>query len=118
MGQGLERLDLIASICHAANRAYALGTGEDPAKVYPEWLEAPEEIRESARVGVRAALDGATPEALHESWMATKEADGWTFGAVRDNSAKRHPCMVPYCDLPDEQRRKDALFQAIVKALA
>jgi hypothetical protein len=80
MAQALGHLDLVASICHAANRAYALGIGEDPAKVYPEWSGTPEEIRESARVGVRAALDGATPEALHEwrsGWRAIGGSRRW-----------------------------------------
>lgn len=110
-------VEQIARVCHEANRAYALATGEDPAVVFPSWDMAPEAIKESARVGVRAALEGATPEALHESWLATKERDGWKFGPLKNLETREHPCMVPYCDLPPIQRRKDALFQSIVTAL-
>lgn len=107
----------IARVCHEANRAYALACGEDPATVWPAWDAAPEEIRESARKGVTAALAGDGPEELHSKWLMQKRNDGWQYGAVRDNVTKRHPCMVPYHELPDAQRRKDALFAGIVDAL-
>jgi hypothetical protein len=37
---------------------------------------------------------------------------------VQDQAAKTHPCLVSFADLPEEQRRKDALLVAIVQALA
>jgi hypothetical protein len=111
-------VELIAHVCHDANRAYALATGEPVEQLHGPWTEAPEAIKESARVGVRHALDGAGPEQLHESWCATKLADGWVYGPERDNDAKVHPCLVPYVELPVRQQTKDTLFAAIVDALA
>lgn len=111
------QVECVARVCHEANRSYALATGEDPSKVYPTWDDAPEEIRESARIGVRAALAGATPEQLHESWCETKRTNGWTYGEVRDNDAKVHPCLCAYGELPTGQRKKDALFSGIVAAI-
>lgn len=105
---------LIASVCHEANRAYCLTQG-DTSQL--PWHDAPEWQRSSAILGVQKALDGATPRELHESWMAQKVADGWTFGPVKDADAKTHPCMVPYSNLPEEQQRKDNLFHAVVSAL-
>lgn len=105
---------LIASVCHEANRAYCLTQG-DTSQL--PWTEAPEWQRESAIVGVQKALEGATPEQLHESWSAQKVADGWVYGDVKDADAKTHPCLVPYDQLPTEQQRKDALFGAVVNAL-
>lgn len=113
----VDAVELLARVCYAANREYALGIGEDPASLHAEWAAAPAEIRESVRVGVRASLRGASIEQLHESWLETKRADGWIYGLTRDNRSKVHPCMVPYDQLPIAQRRKDALFQAIVAAL-
>jgi hypothetical protein len=49
--------------------------------------------------------------------MADKEADGWKHGPVKDPEKKEHPCMVPYGQLPAEQRAKDYLFIAVVKAM-
>jgi len=50
--------------------------------------------------------------------MADKEADGWVYGVIKDPAAKTHPCMVPFEQLPAEQRAKDLGFKAIVRALA
>jgi hypothetical protein len=30
---------------------------------------------------------------------------------------KRHPCLVPYAQLPFEQRVKDTLFRTVVESL-
>jgi len=105
----------IARVAHEANRALQFIQG-DPAPS-PAWDQAPQWQRESAVIGVHSALRGATPEELHESWCEHKRADGWVHGPVKDEVAKMHPCLVPYADLPEEQRLKDALFHAIVGAL-
>jgi hypothetical protein len=67
--------------------------------------------------GVALALTGATPEQLHESWLAQKASEGWVYGERKDSVNKTHPCLVPYGQLPADQQRKDALFQAVVQAL-
>ena len=109
-------LNQIARICHEANRAIQIATG-DPA-VSPQWDDAPEWQRESAIEGVQKAIEGATPEQLHLSWVAFKVNDGWCYGHKKDAGAKTHPCIVDYDELPDDQKAKDAVFSAIVKALA
>jgi hypothetical protein len=114
---GREELDVqIARVCHDANRAWQMASG-DPA-VSPGWDEAPEWQRDAAVNGVRQALRGASAEELHESWVEFKRADGWTYGAVKDGAVRTHPCLVPYAELPPEQRQKDTLFGAIVAALS
>ena len=105
----------LAHIAHEANRAYCQSIGDNSQ---PAWDDAPEWQRESAVNGIEGALNGFTPEQSHESWMAEKVATGWKFGPVKDPEAKEHPCMVPYSELPPEQRRKDALYLAVVKAAA
>jgi hypothetical protein len=57
-------------------------------------------------------------EQAHESWLAEKAATGWTYGPVKDEQAKTHPCFVAFEQLPPDQQAKDALFFAIVTALA
>jgi len=60
----------------------------------------------------------AKPSDSHENWLAEKRATGWVFGEAKAAEKKTHPCFRPYDELPGEQRRKDALFIAVVRALA
>lgn len=110
-----EEIEGIARVCHDANRAWQIASG-DPA-VSPAWDEAPDWQRASALDGVHKALDGASGEELHQDWCDFKTGDGWVYGPLKDEAAKTHPCLVPYSELPVEQRRKDDLFAAIVAAL-
>lgn len=106
----------IASICHETNRAYCQTIGDFSQ---PEWKYAPDWQQKSALQGVQFKLDNplAADCHQHESWMRDKLAAGWTHGPVKDANAKKHPCLVPYDQLPAEQRAKDALFGAIVTSL-
>lgn len=107
----------IAKVCHEANRAYCQSIGDDSQK---SWEDAPEWQRTSAEKGVEFNIANPTapPSASHDSWLKEKADTGWKYGPVKDESKKEHPCFVPYAELPIEQRRKDALFKAIVAALA
>lgn len=109
--------DDIAAVCHEANRRIQQALGED---VSPPWGYAPQWQRDSAIAGVHAALDGTAKTAAqqHGAWLAHKEAEGWVYGPVKDEVLKTHPCMVPYDQLPDGQKKKDRAFRAIVIALA
>lgn len=106
----------IAIVCHEANRAYCAGIGDDPQK---PWAEAPEWQRESAVQGVRFHRENpeAGPSASHDAWLEEKRLAGWTYGPVKDEAKKEHPCFVPYEELPPEQRAKDYLFGGVVVAL-
>lgn len=111
----MTRNELLARIAHETNRAYCQSIGDNSQ---PPWEQAPEWQRDSAIAGVAGALSDYTPEQSHESWLEHKRADGWVYGPTKDPSRKQHPCMVPYADLPPEQRAKDALFTGVVRAAA
>lgn len=104
----------IAGVCHEANRQWCRSHGDDSQ---PSWDDAPDWQVTSVVAGVKAALAGASPRQGHEGWCEHKRADGWIHGPVKDPDSKTHPCLVPYNDLPPEQRAKNALFHAIVGAL-
>ncbi len=111
----LPKVEAIAMICHEANMAYCIALGDFSQK---HWEDAADWQQESAIKGVEFALAGTrTPAEQHEAWLADKAADGWTYGTVKDADRKTHPCFVAYDKLPLEQRRKDALFGAVVSAL-
>lgn len=44
---------------------------------------------------------------VHEIWAKERIAQGWTYGEKRDDALKHHPCLVPYKDLPDEEKVYD-----------
>lgn len=108
--------ELIAQVAHEINRAYCQSLGDD---TQASWADAPEWQKLSALAGVdmHLANPDATPEQSHEAWLAQKVADGWRHGEVKDAEAKLHPCVVPYAELPAEQKAKDYIFRAIVHAL-
>jgi hypothetical protein len=43
----------------------------------------------------------------HDVWAAQRLRDGWTFGPVRDDANRRHPCLVPYEELPESEKEYD-----------
>lgn len=111
----VSKLEACARAAHEANRAYCLAIGDTSQM---EWERAPEWQRASAIAGVNGVLAGNGPEQSHESWLADKRAAGWKFGKVKDPDKREHPCFVPYADLPEEQKRKDHVFVAVVRAMA
>lgn len=107
----------IARLCHAANLAICEAAGDQSQK---PWHDAEPWQRESAELGVRFCLNHplASPSDQHEAWTADKLDDGWTYGPTKDADAKTHPCLVPYNELPLEQRIKDYVFMSIVRTCA
>ena len=104
--------DAIAKICHETNRAYCQTIGDNSQL---PWDEAPEWQKTSAINGVKFHFSyDKTPEESHINWMKEKEKDGWIYGEEKDANKKTHPCMVPYNELPLQQRIKDKLFIAVV----
>lgn len=114
---GREQAEDIASVIHDANRRWQIAQG-DP-RPSPLWDDAPERQVEGATESVVLALadPGRTPEQNHAGWMERLVADGWTLGP-KDEAAKTHPLLVPFDQLPEDERKKDRLFIAIVRALA
>ncbi|KAM8832098.1 ryanodine receptor 3 isoform 4-T4 [Spinachia spinachia] len=43
-------------------------------------------------------------ENIHELWGMNKIELGWTFGKVRDDNKRQHPCLVDFCKLPETER--------------
>lgn len=46
-------------------------------------------------------------ENTHDNWAAGRIAEGWTYGPVRNDELKQHPCLVPYNELPDSEKEYD-----------
>jgi len=44
---------------------------------------------------------------VHEVWAETRIKQGWTYGEQRNDELKTHPCLLPYEDLPEEEKEYD-----------
>lgn len=113
----MDKITQIAFICHQANKEWCAINGDPTQK---DWSEAENWQRISAIKGVEFALENpnAPASAQHEAWSTDKLADGWIYGKEKDATAKTHPCLVPFDQLPEFQQKKDKLFKAIVAALS
>ncbi len=52
----------------------------------------------------------SSPEELHGSWMQAYISMGWIYGESYDRENKVHPDLVPYDQLGQLERDKDAVF--------
>ncbi len=54
-----------------------------------------------------------SPEELHGSWMQAYFSMGWVYGEAYDREAKIHPDLVPYIQLGELEKDKDAVFVSL-----
>ena len=54
-----------------------------------------------------------SPGELHGSWMQSYLTMGWVYGDEYDREKKIHPDLVPYDNLGQLERDKDAVFVAL-----
>lgn len=52
-------------------------------------------------------LREAIAENAHDTWAVERIAQGWTYGPNRDDNKKQTPCMVPYSQLPESEKKFD-----------
>lgn len=123
---GVRALNEAARIAHEVNRSYCLSLGDTSQ---PRWEDAPEWQKDSAKKGVQSTVDrywqaayragsydvDLDPEVSHQGWMKQKIDEGWVYGPVKDPEKKTHPCIVPYSELPTEQKAKDYIFLSVAK---
>uniref|UniRef100_A0A8C3CS56 Ryanodine receptor 1 n=1 Tax=Cairina moschata TaxID=8855 RepID=A0A8C3CS56_CAIMO len=43
-------------------------------------------------------------ENIHELWALTRIEQGWTYGPVRDDNQRLHPCLLDFHSLPEPER--------------
>ena len=110
----------LAELVHEVNRAicssFMQWSADDPAMA--DWENVPQSMVNSILDGIKWIVENPTShsgEDLHENWASYKRAQGWVYGPVKDMGKKTHPCLVPYDELPPNQKVKDAVFMAIVK---
>lgn len=46
-------------------------------------------------------------ENVHDVWAKTRMDQGWTYGHERNDAEKKHPCLIPYDQLPEVEKVYD-----------
>lgn len=46
-------------------------------------------------------------ENTHDLWALQRMSEGWRYGPQRDDQGKRHPCLIPYTELPESEKEYD-----------
>ena len=57
-------------------------------------------------------------EIEHRRWMRFHQMFNWTFSPERDDLMRRHPLMLPYSELSEEDKEKDAYAWELLKVVA
>jgi ryanodine receptor 2 len=70
----------------------------NPQPIDTSDIELPEELN---------PLLEAMAKNVHEVWAQTRIAQGWQFGPERNDAEKRHPMLVPYENLPEDEKTYD-----------
>lgn len=87
------------------------------APIVPDpWLDREEPFRRQFQKVIERQCGkqrSCSPEELHGSWMQAYFDMGWVCGSVYDRAAKTHPDLVPYAELGELERDKDAVFVAL-----
>ena len=53
------------------------------------------------------ALTELIAENVHDTWSLSRMNEGWVYGEVKDSIKKTTPCLVPYNELPEEEKEYD-----------
>ena len=65
---------------------------------------------DTSKVVLPAEIENLTEklaENAHDTWAKLRMKEGWTYGESRNDELKTHPCLVPYSDLPDQEKEYD-----------
>ena len=103
-----------AEFVYNAARLAAIGAG---APIVPdEWKDRELPFKEQFLEVIErqcGELRSRSPEELHGGWMQAYIEMGWVYGEEYDRENKIHPDLVPYNDLGQLEKDKDAVFVAL-----
>ena len=69
-----------------------------PEPLKTENIELPEDLSELIELLSRN---------IHDTWAAGRQKEGWTYGPQRNDNTKQTPCLVPYEELPEQEKDYD-----------
>ncbi len=111
----MKKKEKIAKLIYEATRMEAEWSKR--SIVPEEWENRDEKFRNQFVdiIGKYLSLDKLpTPPEAHDSWMEAYFKMGWKYGKARNVEKKTHPDLLPFDELPQDERDKDAIFLAFV----
>ncbi len=72
-----------------------------------EYIPKPVDTRGVELPGELQPLVEEMAKNVHEVWAQSRMNEGWNYGSVRDEARKKHPCLVPYEELPESEKEYD-----------
>lgn len=74
------------------NRTYT------PQPIDTSKVEVPKELMDLADILARN---------VHDTWAQERIRQGWQYGPERNDAKKLHPCLVPFEELSDDEKKYD-----------
>lgn len=72
-----------------------------------EYIQTPVESHSTSIPKELGSLVEEMSKNVHKVWAQTRFAQGWTYGEERNDAEKKHPCLVPYEELSEEEKTYD-----------
>jgi hypothetical protein len=79
----------------------------DDATPAPDWVPPPDRNADRPLPASLDPLIELLAERVHNRWAEHRLAEGWRYGAVRDEAGKTTPNLVPYAALPEAEKAVD-----------
>ena len=98
----LEETERVAAISAAVSHNHSEGIKGAQATAAAIFLARTGKTKEEI-----CALAENLARQVHEEWALGRVQEGWTYGPVRDDAMRQTPCLVPYEDLPEEEKEYD-----------
>ena len=98
------------------NAARLAADAADAPIVPVQWTEREEAFREQFLKVIERQCGpqrSNSPEELHGSWMQSYYGMGWVYGEKYNREKQIHPDLVPYSQLGQLEKDKDAVFVAL-----
>lgn len=73
----------------------------------PHYIPQPADTHDVVLPHELAELAEQIARNVHEVWSAGRIEDGWSYGEVRNDTLKHHPCLIPYEELSETEKEYD-----------
>lgn len=105
-----------ARLVNEADRAFGFSVGDFST---PSWELSDDAHKSGVCSLVQHLLTNlaASPQALHDRWLALMTDAGWTWGLLPDQTTKTDPRLRPWEDLAPTERLRLDMASSIVGAL-